>query len=242
MAISARNGTFEGAGILDGSDIVGGRTRPFEPTKKKAKEEEAAKKAKEEAEKAKRPAWQRHDGHLQLRIRHLDDTCTVASVGDAGTGTPGRRRPAPSPSPTTSGGFSGASCTVTPDHFLLDRQLHARLLGPLDGGSGLPMITASYGGDSRHSPSEGSTPSRSSPGRKKAPARNAPSAGQTNSPETVLSRPSVPHERTTVDGPSTTEGQETESRHPNSPIADRALTGSIRPSTPPMLNAPARRT
>ena len=74
--------------------------------------EEVAKKAKEEAEKsAKRPSATMVTCNYEFATS--ENTC-VASVGDAGAGTPVTPTGTVTFT-TTSGGFSGASCSVTPE-------------------------------------------------------------------------------------------------------------------------------
>ncbi len=119
----------------------------------KAKEEEAAKKAKEEAERTgKRPTGTSVSCNYEFATSQ--NTC-VATVGDGG--------PQPPVGPTgsvtfttTSGGFSnGASCVLTPTP--LSPQVASCLMVYQTSFSGLPSITASYGGDARHAPSSGHT-------------------------------------------------------------------------------------
>jgi len=115
--------------------------------------EEASKNAKEEAEKAaKRPTGTSVVCNYELATSQ--NTC-VASVGDGG--------PSPTVVPTgtvtfttTSGGFSsGATCTVVPTPS--SPSVASCSLVYFTASSGLPSITATYGGDSQHAGSSGKT-------------------------------------------------------------------------------------
>jgi hypothetical protein len=114
--------------------------------------EEVAKKAKEEAEKsAKRPSATMVTCNYEFATS--ENTC-VASVGDAGTGTPVTPTGTVTFT-TTSGGFSGASCSVVPEST--SPSIASCTLVYETANSGLPEITATYGGDARHTGSVGHT-------------------------------------------------------------------------------------
>jgi hypothetical protein len=114
--------------------------------------EEVAKKAKEEAEKsAKRPSATMVTCNYEFATS--ENTC-VASVGDAGPGTPVTPTGTVTFT-TTSGGFSGASCSVTPEST--SPSIASCTLVYQTANSGLPEITATYGGDARHTGSVGHT-------------------------------------------------------------------------------------
>jgi hypothetical protein len=114
--------------------------------------EEAAKKAKEEAEKEKRPTGTSIICNYEFATSQ--NTC-VASVGDGGT--------PPSIAPTgtvtfttTSGGFSsGAACSIAPTPS--SPSVASCSLVYFTANSGLPSITATYSGDAHHAPSSGKT-------------------------------------------------------------------------------------
>jgi hypothetical protein len=146
------NGSFESGEFW--MEVVSSSTssKGEEEAAKKAKEEEAAKKAKEEAEKsAKRPSATMVTCNYEFATS--ENTC-VAVVGDAGTGTP--VTPTGSVTfTTTSGGFSGASCSLTPTST--SPSVANCTLVYETANSGLPEITATYGGDARHTPSVGHT-------------------------------------------------------------------------------------
>jgi len=161
------NGTFNesgysesGAGFWAEQGAVSGGEpgkKVKEEEAKKAKEEEkskeeAAKKTKEEAEKAKRPSATMITCNYEFATS--ENTC-LASVADAGTGTP--ITPTGTVTfTTTSGGFSsGATCSLSPESSspsIASCQLVYETVN-----SGLPEITATYGGDSRHTGSAGHT-------------------------------------------------------------------------------------
>jgi hypothetical protein len=83
-----------------------------------------------------------------------ENTC-LATVGDAGSGTP--ITPTGSVTfTTTSGGFtSGATCSLAPEST--SPSIASCTLVYQTANSGLPEITATYGGDSRHTGSAGHT-------------------------------------------------------------------------------------
>ncbi len=116
------------------------------------KEKEAAKKAKEEAEKAKRPSVTMVTCNYEFATS--ENTC-LASVGDAGAGTPITATGSVTFT-TTSGGFtSGATCSLAPEST--SPSIAACTLVYETANSGLPEITATYGGDARHTGSAGHT-------------------------------------------------------------------------------------
>lgn len=145
--VGTEDGTFE-AGAFWAEQ--GGASS--EEAGKKAKEE-AAKKAKEEAEKsAKRPTGTSVTCNYEFATS--EDTC-VASVGDGGSGTPVTPTGSVTFS-TTSGGFSsGASCSLAPASG--SPSVGSCTLVYFTTYSGLPTITATYGGDSGHTGSVGHT-------------------------------------------------------------------------------------
>ena len=114
--------------------------------------EEAAKKAKEEAEREKRATGTSIICNYEFATS--ENTC-VASVGDVGA--------PPSIAPTgtvtfttTSGGFSsGATCSIAPTPSSPSIASCSLVYFTTD--SGLPSITATYGGDAHHAPSSGKT-------------------------------------------------------------------------------------
>jgi len=116
---------------------------------------EAAEKAKEEEEEAK--SGKRRTGTsvtCNYEFATSQNTC-VASVGDGGAGTPVTPTGTVTFT-TTSGGFAnGAACSLiaTP----LSPQVASCTLVYQTGYSGLPSITATYGGDARHAHSAGHT-------------------------------------------------------------------------------------
>jgi hypothetical protein len=114
--------------------------------------EEAAKKAKEQAEREKRPTGTSIICNYEFATSQ--NTC-VASVGDGGA--------PPSIAPTgtvtfttTSGGFSsGAACSIAPTPS--SPSVASCSLVYFTTSSGLPSITATYSGDAHHAPSSGKT-------------------------------------------------------------------------------------
>jgi hypothetical protein len=142
------NGSFEAGEFW--MEVTSSSTGPTN-AEKEAKEKEAAQKAKEEAEKAKRPSATMVTCNYEFATS--ENTC-VASVGDAGTGTPVTPTGTVTFT-TTSGGFSGASCSVTPEST--SPSIASCTLVYQTANSGLPEITATYGGDSRHTGSAGHT-------------------------------------------------------------------------------------
>lgn len=146
------NGTFNSVGYSEsGSGFWAEQnaTSGEEPGKK-SKEEEAKKK--EEAEKAKRPSATSVSCNYEFATS--ENTC-VAQVGDAGAGTPVTPTGTVTFT-TTSGGFSsGATCTLAPTPGSPSIASCTLVYETIN--SGLPAITATYGGDARHTPSAGHT-------------------------------------------------------------------------------------
>jgi hypothetical protein len=145
--VGTNNGTFEGAG-----EFWAELTGPPEEAGKKAKEENE-KKAQEEAEKsAKRPTSTSVTCNYEFATS--ENTC-VAAVGDGGSGTSVTPTGSVTFS-TTSGGFtSGASCSLAPTSG--SPSVGSCTLVYFTMNSGLPTITATYGGDSHHTGSVGNT-------------------------------------------------------------------------------------
>lgn len=140
------NGSFEAGEFW--MEVTSSSTGPS-PAEKEAKE----KQAKEEAEKtAKRPTGTSVVCNYEFATS--ENTC-VASVGDGGTGTP--TTPTGTVTfTTTSGGFSsGASCSLAPTSG--SPSVGTCMLVYQTANSSLPSITATYGGDARHSGSIGHT-------------------------------------------------------------------------------------
>lgn len=140
--VGTNNGTFE-SGQFWAEQTSNTTTTPAE---------EAAKKAKEAAEKEKRPTGTSVICNYEFATSQ--NTC-VASVGDGGSGTP--LTPTGTVTfTTTSGGFtSGASCSVGPTPG--SPSVASCSLVYFTTSSGLPSITATYGGDSHHAGSSGHT-------------------------------------------------------------------------------------
>ena len=144
------NGSFEAGEFW--MEVTSSSTGPTN-AEKEAKEKEAAKKAKEEAEKtAKRPTATAVTCNYEFATS--ENTC-VASVGDGGSGTPIMPTGAVTFT-TTSGGFtSGASCSLAPTSG--SPSVGSCTLVYQTANSGLPEITATYGGDAQHAGSVGHT-------------------------------------------------------------------------------------
>jgi hypothetical protein len=144
-AVYSADGTFR---VSEDTTTAAGK----EQEEAALKEKEAAKKSKEEAEKAKRPSATMVTCNYEFATS--ENTC-LASVGDAGSGTP--ITPTGSVTfTTTSGGFSsGATCTLAPEST--SPSIAACTLVYETANSGLPEITATYGGDARHTGSAGHT-------------------------------------------------------------------------------------
>jgi hypothetical protein len=134
--VGTDNGTFNGGEFW--AELTGPAVEPG----KKAKEEE----------KAKRPSATMVTCNYEFATS--ENTC-LASVGDAGSGTP--ITPTGSVTfTTTSGGFtSGATCSLAPEST--SPSIAACTLVYETANSGLPEITATYGGDARHTGSAGHT-------------------------------------------------------------------------------------
>lgn len=152
LTVSAEGGTLQGT-FSDTNGRKGAPTFAKRVSKRESATEEAARKAKEEAEKAgKRPTGTSVICNYEFATSQ--NTC-VASVGDGG--------PQPPVTPTgtvtfttTSGGFgNGASCTLRPTP--LSPQVASCSLIYQTAYSGLPSITATYGGDASHAGSVGHT-------------------------------------------------------------------------------------
>ena len=153
--LSDSNGT---SGTDTGTRVSG---EPFELSAQEikeaneAKEAAEAKLAKEKKEKenaVKRPTATTVTCNYEFATS--DNTC-VAAVGDAGTGTPVTPTGTVTFT-TTSGGFaSPASCSLTPTSG--SPSVGSCTLVYETANSGLPEITATYGGDSRHTGSVGHT-------------------------------------------------------------------------------------
>ena len=143
------NGSFEAGEFW--MEVTSSSTGPTN-AEKEAKEKEAAQKAKEEAEKAKRPSATMVTCNYEFATS--ENTC-VAEVGDAGTGTPVTPTGTVTFT-TTSGGFtSGATCSLAPTST--SPSVANCTLVYQTANSGLPEITATYGGDARHTGSAGRT-------------------------------------------------------------------------------------
>ncbi len=149
------NGNIGGNGSFEAGEFwmeVTSSSTSEGPAKEKQAKEEAEKKAKEEAEKsAKRPTATTVTCNYEFATS--ENTC-VAEVGDAGAGTP----VTPTGSVTftsTSGAFSGANCSLAPTSG--SPSVGSCTLVYQTANSSLPEITASYGGDARHSASSGRT-------------------------------------------------------------------------------------
>jgi len=154
--------------------------------------EEAAKKAKEEAEKAKRPTGTSVTCNYEFATS--ENTC-VASVGDGGSGTP--VTPTGSVTfTTTSGGFtSGASCSLAPTSG--SPSVASCTLVYFTMNSGLPTITATYGGDARHTGSSGNTQFL---GIGAEGTYETPTGPSGEYPNEVILNTEVPIDGTTVEG------------------------------------------
>jgi hypothetical protein len=234
--VGTDNGTFNGGEFW--AELTGPAVEPGKKAKEEEKaKEEAAKKAKEEAEKsAKRPSATSVTCNYEFATS--TDTCT-AQVADAG--------PAPAIVPTGTvtftntgaGGFPyGTTCTIAASASAPGVPFCSVIF--LGGGSGLPMITASYGGDSHHSPSDGST-SFAQFGPPEETGEEFAFGGPDQFPETVTVETEVPAEGTTVDGTINEQtGEETNPPDPNSPIG--IALDSIPKVALPRSMGPGRRT
>jgi hypothetical protein len=185
--VGTNDGTFE-AGSFWAEQ--GGSTSEETATK------EAAKKAKEEGEKAEKSAIRPTGTSVtcNYELATSEDTC-VASVGDGGSGTP--VTPTGSVTfTTTSGGFtSGASCSLAPTPG--SPSVASCTLVYFTTESGLPTITATYGGDSRHTGSVGHTQFL---GLGAEGSYEAPTGPSGQYPNEVALNTEVPIDGTTVEG------------------------------------------
>jgi hypothetical protein len=184
--VGTDNGTFDGGEFwAEQTSLVS------EEAAKKAKEE-AEKKAKEEAEKAKRPTATSVTCNYEFATS--ENTC-VASVGDGGSGTP--VTPTGSVTfTTTSGGFtSGASCSLAPTSG--SPSVDSCTLVYFTMNSGLPTITATYGGDARHTGSSGDTQFL---GIGTEGTYETPTGPSGEYPNEVILNTEVPIDGTTVEG------------------------------------------
>jgi hypothetical protein len=213
------NGTFNsdgeysesGAGFWTEQNAASG-----EEPGKKAKEEEAAKKAKEEAEKASALRGSATAVSCDYEFATSTDTCT-AQVADTGAAPEVVPTGTVTFTNTGAGGFPyGTTCTIAASASAPGVPFCSVIF--LGGGSGLPMITASYGGDSHHSPSKGST-SFAQFAPPEETGEEFAFGGPDQFPETVTVETEVPAEGTTVDGTVNEQtGEETDPPNPNSPI------------------------
>jgi hypothetical protein len=147
------NGTFNEKEFMEtGTGFWAEQNRlPSEEVSAKGKEE-SERKAKEEAEREKRPSATSIICNYEFATS--ENTC-VASVGDGGAGTPVTPMGAVTFT-TSSGGFgSGATCTVAPTPS--SPSVASCSLVYFTASSGLPDITATYGGDAHHAGSSGRT-------------------------------------------------------------------------------------
>jgi hypothetical protein len=213
------NGTFNsdggysesGAGFWTEQNAASG-----EEPGKKAKEEEATKKAKEEAEKASALRGSATAVSCDYEFASSTDTCT-AQVADTGAAPEVVPTGTVTFSSTGAGGFPyGTTCTIAASASAPGVPFCSVIF--LGGGSGLPMITASYGGDPHHSPSKGST-SFAQFAPPEETGEEFAFGGPEQFPETVTVETEVPAEGTTVDGTVNEQaGVETDPPDPNSPI------------------------
>jgi hypothetical protein len=210
--VGTDNGTFEGSGEFWSEQV----STSVEEPGKKAKEEEAAKKAKEEAEKASALRGSATEVSCDYEFATSTDTCT-AQVADAGAAPEVVPTGTVTFTNTGAGGFPyGTTCTIAASASAPGVPFCSVIF--LGGGSGLPMITASYGGDSRHSPSDGST-SFAQFAPPEEMGEEFAFGGPEQFPETVTVETEVPAEGTTVDGTVNQQtGEETDPPDPNSPI------------------------
>ncbi|MGA2455366.1 MAG: hypothetical protein ABSG93_17795 [Solirubrobacteraceae bacterium] len=146
------NGTFNEGGFSESGSGFWAEQATSSSTAEEEAKKEAAKK-KEEAEKNAERA-SATSVICDYEFATSENTC-VATVGDAGTGTPVTPTGAVTFT-TTSGGFSsGASCSLAPTPG--SPALASCTLVYETAESGLPSITATYGGDARHAGSVGHT-------------------------------------------------------------------------------------
>lgn len=146
------NGTFNSSEYSEsGSGFWAEQNAAFgEEPGRKAKEEAAKK---EEAERAaKRPTAT--SVVCDYEFATSENTCVV-SVGDAGAGTPVAATGTVTFTTTSGGFYSGVTCTLAPTPG--SPSVASCPLVYQTANSGLPEITATYGGDARHSGSAGHT-------------------------------------------------------------------------------------
>jgi hypothetical protein len=184
--VGTDNGTF------DGGEFWAELTGPSSEEAAKKAKEETEKKAKEEAEKAKRPTGTSVTCNYEFATS--ENTC-VASVGDGGSGTP--VTPTGSVTfTTTSGGFtSGASCSLAPTSG--SPAVASCTLVYFTMNSGLPTITATYGGDARHTGSSGNAQFL---GIGTEGTYETPTGPSGEYPNEVILNTEVPIDGTTVEG------------------------------------------
>jgi hypothetical protein len=207
------NGSFEAGEFW--MEVASSSTPAEKEAKEKQAKEEAAKKAKEESEKAaKRPTATAVTCNYEFATS--TDTCT-AQVADAGAAPEVVPTGTVTFTNTGAGGFPyGTTCTITASASAPGVPFCSVIF--LGGGSGLPMITASYGGDSHHSPSTGST-SFAQFGPPEETGEEFAFGGPDQFPETVTVETEAPVNGTTVDTSADQQtGQETDPPDPNSPI------------------------
>ena len=207
------NGSFEAGEFW--MEVTSSSTGPSN-AEKEAKEKEAAKKAKEEAEKASALRGSATAVSCDYEFATSTDTCT-AQVADTGAAPEVVPTGTVTFTNTGAGGFPyGTTCTIAASASAPGVPFCSVIF--LGGGSGLPMITASYGGDSHHSPSNGST-SFAQFGPPEETGEEFAFGGPEQFPETVTVETEVPAEGTTVDGTVNEQtGVETDPPDPNSPI------------------------
>ena len=192
LTVSAEGGVLQGT-FTDSMGRSNAPTFAKRVSKGESAAEEAARKAKEEAEKVLRPTST--SVVCDYEFATSENTC-VASVGDGGSGSPVTPTGTVTFT-TTSGGFgNGAQCALTPTP--LSPQVSSCTLIYETANSGLPSITATYGGDARHAGSVGHTQFLGA-GPEEIPAETPPgSPGQY--PNEVILEPVVPINGTTVEG------------------------------------------
>ncbi len=143
--VGTENGAFESGGFW--AELGGSAEQEA-----KAKLEQEAKAKKEAEQSAKRPTGTSVTCNYEFATS--EDTC-VASVGDAGSGTPVTPTGTVTFTTTTGGFTSGATCALAPTPG--SPSVGSCTLVYFTTNSGLPTITASYGGDARHAGSVGHT-------------------------------------------------------------------------------------
>jgi hypothetical protein len=214
------DGNIGGNGSFEAGEFWMEVTSSLTPAEKEAKEkqakEEAAKKAKEEAEKASALRGSATAVSCNYELATSTDTCT-AQVADTGAAPEVVPTGTVTFSNTGPGGFPyGTTCTIAASASAPGVPFCSVIF--LGGGSGLPMITASYGGDSHHSPSKGGT-SFAQFGPPEETGEEFAFGGPDQFPETVTVETEVPAEGTTVDGTVNEQtSEETDPPNPDSPI------------------------